>query len=77
MIINNPSDGDTSTSISESAPDDSQSDSHNEDLDPIIAALVSLGALVMVGLLVWYYRKVRENNGKMVNQVEKKRDGIT
>lgn len=74
MIINNPSGLDTSTSRSESAPDDSQSDSPHEGLDPIIAASVSLSALVMVGLLVWYYKKVRENNGKY-GEISRKEEG--
>jgi hypothetical protein len=73
MINNNP-DGDTSASRSESPPDDSQSDRHHEGLDPIIAASVSLGTLVMVGLLVWYYKKVRENNGKY-GEISRKEEG--
>lgn len=38
---------------------------------PIIAASVSLGALVMVGLFIWYYKKMHENNGKYVKMSRK------
>ncbi len=74
MIVNNPSDADASNPESESARDDSQSSNHDKGSEQIIVACsVSLGALVTVGLFVWFSKKVFENNGNYV-QVSRKEE---